>query len=329
MDKYATCFAVGIQKVVEAFNGEGGDVSNKKNKNKTVDINGFQVLASQVTKVRKIFTAHPDIALDFKPTIQEVKTAYMNVLLRVIKTLHKPPKSLSETRLSKASSELSELMKVGFKLDWLRLKLDGVSLERKKINVDGSQERVKNLELMELSLKYDSLNTKLDEVSLERKKKDDTNDSRANQVEEHVKNLELMELSLKLDSLERKKADDTNESRARQVEKRVKNLELMDVELNKCCNSNLDDLAWKKSYDAIFFKQIEDRVMGVEFKLDSLNTKLEEISKEKKKADDADGSLVQQLEESVKNIELMVSHLKVELDKKKNISSADGFLLVD
>ena len=70
--------------------------------------------------------------------------------------------------------------------------------------------------------------------------------------------------------------------------------------------------------------------MGVEFKLDSLNTKLEEISKEKKKADDADhGSLVQQLEESVKNIELMVSHLKVELDKKKNISSADGFLLVD
>ncbi|CAN6823252.1 unnamed protein product [Brassica oleracea] len=374
-------------------------VSNKKNKNKTVDINGFQVLASQVTKVRKIFTAHPDIALDFKPTIQEVKTAYMNVLLRVIKTLHKPPKSLSETRLSKASSELSELMKVGFKLDWLRLKLDGVSLERKKTGVDGSQvqqveervkkferkkaddtnvsrakqvedrvknlelmelslkldslntklnevflerkkaydtnesratqveERVKNLELMELSLKYDSLNTKLDEVSLERKKKDDTNDSRAKQVEERVKNLELMELSLKFDSLERKKAADTNESRARQVEKRVKNLELMDVELNKCCKSNLDDLAWKKLYDAIFFKEIEDRVMGIEFKLESLNTKLEEISKEKKKADDADGSLI--FRESVKNIELMVSHLKVELDKKKNISSDDGFLLVD
>ncbi|XP_013632324.1 PREDICTED: MATH domain and coiled-coil domain-containing protein At2g42480-like [Brassica oleracea var. oleracea] len=376
-------------------------VSNKKNKNKTVDINGFQVLASQVTKVRKIFTAHPDIALDFKPTIQEVKTAYMNVLLRVIKTLHKPPKSLSETRLSKASSELSELMKVGFKLDWLRLKLDGVSLERKKTDVDASQvqqveervkkferkkaddtnvsrakkveervknpelmelslkldslntklnevslerkkaydtnesratqveERVKNLELMELSLKYDSLNTKLDEVSLERKKKDDTNDSRAKQVEERVKNLELMELSLKFDSLERKKASDANESRARQVEKRVKNLELMDVELNKCCKSNLDDLSWKKSYDVIFFKEIEDRVMGIEFKLESLNTKLEEISKENKKADDADGSLVQQLEESVKNIELMVSHLKVELEKKKNISSADGFLLVD
>ncbi|WZY91563.1 hypothetical protein YC2023_063892 [Brassica napus] len=278
----------------------------------------------------------------------------MNVLFRVIKTLHKPPKSLSETRLSKTSSELSELMKVGFKLDWLRLKLDGVSLERKKTDVDGSQvqqveervkkferkkaddtnesratqveERVKNLELMELSLKYDSLNTKLDEVSLERKKKDDTNDSRANQVEESVKNLELMELSLKLDSLGRKKADDTNESRARQEEKRVKNLELMDVELNKCCKSNLDDLAWKKSYDAIFFKQIEDRVMGVEFKLDSLNTKLEEMSKEKKKADDdADVTLVQEL----KNLELMVSDIKVELDKKKNISSADGFLLVD
>ena len=135
--------------------------------------------------MRKIFTAHPDIALDFKPTIQEVKTAYMNVLLRVIKTLHKPPKSLSETRLSKASSELSELMKVGFKLDWLRLKLDGVSLERKKTDVDASQvqqveERVKKFE---------------------RKKADDTNVSRAKKVEERVKNHELMELVLKHDSM--------------------------------------------------------------------------------------------------------------------------------
>lgn len=33
-------------KVVEAFDGEGGDVTKKK---ETVDINGFQVLASQVS----------------------------------------------------------------------------------------------------------------------------------------------------------------------------------------------------------------------------------------------------------------------------------------
>ncbi|XP_013632327.1 PREDICTED: MATH domain and coiled-coil domain-containing protein At2g42480-like [Brassica oleracea var. oleracea] len=339
-------------KVIEAFDGEGGDVSN--NKKKTIDINGFQVFASQVTKVGKIFTEHQDIALDFKPTKQEVKTAYMNVLLRVIKTLNKPPKSLSETRLNKASSELSELMDVGFKLDWLKSKLEEVSLERKKPDVDGSQvqqleERVKHLQLkldevslgkklsdddnesrsQEVEERVKHIELKLDEVSfvsLGRKLSDDDNESRAQQVEERVKDLEL-----KLDevSLGRKKADDTNEFRAKQVEKRVKNLELMELELNMCWKPKLDELEGKKTDDAIIFEQIEDRVMGIEFKLDSLNTKLEEISKEKKKADDADGSLVQQLEESVKNIELMVSHLKVELDKKKNISSDDGFLLVD
>ncbi|WZZ48281.1 hypothetical protein YC2023_048388 [Brassica napus] len=367
-------------KVIEAFDGEGGDVTN--NKKKTIDINGFQVFASQVTKVGKIFTEHQDIALDFKPTKQEVKTAYMNVLLRVIKTLNKPPKSLSETRLNKASSELSELMDVGFKLDWLKSKLEEVSLERKKPDVDGSQvqqleERVKHLQLKldevslgkklsdddneshddnefraqqveervkHIELKLDEvslgrklsdddnesraqqveervkdLELKLDEVSFGRKKADDTNESRAQQVEERVKNLELKldevslgrklsdddnesraqqveervkDLELKLDevSLGRKKADDTNEFRAKQVEKRVKNLELMELELNMCWKPKLDELEGKKTDDGIIFEQIEDRVMGIEFKLDSLNTKLEEISKEKKKADDADGA---------------------------------------
>ncbi|XP_033148423.1 MATH domain and coiled-coil domain-containing protein At2g42480 isoform X1 [Brassica rapa] len=273
-------------KVIEAFDGE--EVSNNK-KNKTVDINGFQVFASQVTKVGKIFTDHPDIALDVKPTKQEVKTAYMHVLLRVIKTLNKPPKSLSDTRLNKASSDLSELMDVGFKLDWLKLKFD--------------------------------------EVSLERKKADDTNESRAQRLEKRAKKLELMELDFKLDSLNRKKADDTKESLDKEVEKRAAQIELG---FNRRLNKKLGDLERKRSYDTSVFdsqiKQIEGHVMGLGLKLDSLNTKLEEMSKEKKKADDdADVTLVQEL----KNLELMVSDIKVELDKKKNISSDDGFLLVD
>ncbi|KAF8045812.1 hypothetical protein N665_4383s0005 [Sinapis alba] len=307
----------------------GGDVS--ENKKKTVDINGFQVFASQVTKVGKIFTEHPDIALDFKPTKQEVKTAYMNVLLRVIKTLDKPPKSISETRLSKASSELSELMNVGFKVDWLKSKLEEVSLERKKPDVDGS--RVQQLEEL---VKH--LGLKLDEVSFGRRLSDDANEYLAQQVEERVKNLELMDVGFRLNSLntkldnvvwERKKADDTNESHAKQVEKRVKNLERLDLSLNNRLNTMLGDMERRKSSDTSVFEQIQDRVMCIAFKLESLNTKLEEISKERKKADDANGSLVQKLEESVKNIELMVSHLKVELDKKKDKTSDDGFLLVD
>ncbi|KAG2245184.1 hypothetical protein Bca52824_092987 [Brassica carinata] len=205
--------------------------------------------------------------------------------------------------------------------DNLALKFDEVTIGRKIWDDDKEsraqkvEERVKNLEL------------KLDAVSFKKSLSDEANEYRAQQVEERVKDLEILDvgfelasLNIKLDDLERKKTDD----------QRVKNLARMELRLT----TMLCDLERKKTYDTSVFdsriKQIEEHVMGLRFKLESLITKLGEISNEKKKADDADGSLVQQLEESVKNIELMVSHLKVEVDKKKNKSSADdGFLLVD
>ncbi|WZY91562.1 hypothetical protein YC2023_063891 [Brassica napus] len=309
-------------KVIEAFDGEGGDVSNNKKK-KTIDINGFQVFASQVTKVGKIFTEHPDIALDFKPTKQEVKTAYMNVLLRVIKTLNKPPKSLSETRLNKASSELSELMDVGFKLDWLKSKLEEVSLERKKPDVDGYQvqqleERVKHLQLkldevslgkklsdddnesrsQEVEERVKHIELKLVEVSFVRKLSDDDNESRAQQVEERVKDLEL-----KLDevSFGRKLSDDDNESRAQQVEERVKNLELKLDEIS---------LGRKKGDDTN-----ESRAQQVEERVEDLELKLDEVSFERKLTDDDNESRAQQVEERVKNLELKLD--EVSLGRKK------------
>ncbi|CAH2047602.1 unnamed protein product [Thlaspi arvense] len=60
----------------------------------------------------------------------------------------KPPHSLSETELTNARSELIDLTKAGFKLDWLKTKLD----VRKKTNDVGSrvqelEEQVKNLNL--------------------------------------------------------------------------------------------------------------------------------------------------------------------------------------
>ncbi|KAL0861886.1 hypothetical protein Bca101_041004 [Brassica carinata] len=172
--------------------------------------------------------------------------------------------------------------------------------------------------------------SQLDEVTSGRKIWGVDNKYRAQQVEERerVTNLERMEVDSKLDSLntklddgslKRKKTDDTNESRAQQVEKRVKNPAVAELRLNEMLIG----------FDSRI-KQIEENVTGLGLKLESLVTKLEEISQEKKKADDADGSRVQQLEESVKNIELMFSHLKVEVDNKKNKSCADdGFLLVD
>ncbi|CAN6844722.1 unnamed protein product, partial [Brassica oleracea] len=115
--------------MIEAVDGESGEVPEK---HETVDMNGFKVLASQVTLVRKIFAEHPDIALGFKSKNQVLKTAYMNVLIGLINTLNKPSHNHSETELTKAESELSELEEVGFKLDWLKLKLEDVILERKK-----------------------------------------------------------------------------------------------------------------------------------------------------------------------------------------------------
>jgi hypothetical protein len=73
--------------------------------------------------VLNIFAEHPDIAVDFKPKNQVVKTEYMNVLLSLIKTLNKPAKVLSETKLSDARSEFRELTEAGFKLDWLQKKV--------------------------------------------------------------------------------------------------------------------------------------------------------------------------------------------------------------
>lgn len=79
-----------------------------------------------------MFVKHPDVAVDIRSEIREVKTAYMNILLGLVQTLDKPPQSLSETELSNAGSELSELTDAGFKLDWLKSKLEEVSLKRKE-----------------------------------------------------------------------------------------------------------------------------------------------------------------------------------------------------
>ncbi|KAF2565881.1 hypothetical protein F2Q68_00026307 [Brassica cretica] len=56
----------------------------------------------------------------------------MNLLLKLIEKLDKPPHSFSETELSNTRTELVDLTQTGFKLDWLKEKLDVIYLERKK-----------------------------------------------------------------------------------------------------------------------------------------------------------------------------------------------------
>ncbi|KAL1187980.1 MATH domain and coiled-coil domain-containing protein [Cardamine amara subsp. amara] len=129
--------------------------------NEMLDFRGFNVLSSQISLVSRIFEKHPNFAVDIKHKSKEVKTFYMKILLGLIKTVSKPPESFSETELTKAYSMLIYLMEVGFKLDWLKSKLDEVSLARKKkhdadaARVQELEKKVKNLELILSNLKVE------------------------------------------------------------------------------------------------------------------------------------------------------------------------------
>ncbi|KAF8048844.1 hypothetical protein N665_2378s0003, partial [Sinapis alba] len=104
----------------------------------TLDVKGFQVLYSQAVQVTNIFAKHPDITLNFIPKSQLVKTTYMNLLMGLIEKLNKPPRSFTKNELSDTRMELIDLTKAGFNLQWLKEKLDEISLEWKKANDDVS-----------------------------------------------------------------------------------------------------------------------------------------------------------------------------------------------
>ncbi|CAH2047693.1 unnamed protein product [Thlaspi arvense] len=168
--------------------------------NETLDVKGFQVLYPQAVSVSRLFTNHPGFAANFKTKNQLVRTTYMNILLGLIEALNKPPHSLSETELSNARSELADLTEAGFKLDWLRTKLDEVFLERKKASVDGIRvqelkEQVKNLkaELSKEKLKSATSAAKLEEqvknLKAELNKEKVKSATSTAKLEEQVKNL--------------------------------------------------------------------------------------------------------------------------------------------
>nr|VDC98681.1 unnamed protein product [Brassica oleracea] len=73
-----------VVSVTEASNDFSEEVQPVE---ETKDVNGFQVFSSQVESVSHIFRRHPDIALGFRPKNQEIRKAYMNELLSLIKML--------------------------------------------------------------------------------------------------------------------------------------------------------------------------------------------------------------------------------------------------
>ncbi|KAF8053011.1 hypothetical protein N665_1476s0004 [Sinapis alba] len=97
-----------------------------------VEVKGFQVLDSQVNQVMTIFEKHPDMASNFNLENQQLRNAYMGVLLNLIMTLCQSPDELTVDYLNKADRTVLDLTKAGFKLHWLRQKLDEAFLKKEK-----------------------------------------------------------------------------------------------------------------------------------------------------------------------------------------------------
>ncbi|CAH8269032.1 unnamed protein product [Arabidopsis lyrata] len=112
--------------------------------NEIVEVNGFQILDSQVSQVNAIFEKHPDIASDFSLKNQQLKNAYMGVLLDLIMTLCQSPKELTMNDLNKADRTILDLTKAGLRLHWLRQKLDEAFLKKEKKRAIGA--RIRELE---------------------------------------------------------------------------------------------------------------------------------------------------------------------------------------
>ncbi|CAH8343495.1 unnamed protein product [Eruca vesicaria subsp. sativa] len=135
--------------------------------NESMDVNGFQVLPSQLESVSRIFERHPDIASQFRPKNQHLRTAYINVLLSLIKTLCQSTQELSKEDLNDAYASLAYLTDAGMNLDWLEEKLEEMS--EKKEKQEAGEKRMKEIEeeLKDLKLKFSNL-----EAELEKEKAD-------------------------------------------------------------------------------------------------------------------------------------------------------------
>ena len=99
---------------------------------------------SQIESVNRLFAKHLDIASKFRPKKPYMKTAYMNVLLSLTKTLCQSPQDLSNDDISGAGAALTYLREAGFKLDWLEKKHGEIKEKKKK--EEASLKRLQEME---------------------------------------------------------------------------------------------------------------------------------------------------------------------------------------
>ncbi|CAH2063690.1 unnamed protein product [Thlaspi arvense] len=106
-------------------------------------------IIGKVEFVSRMFEKHPEIASGFRIKNQNLRTGYMNLLLSLIDTLRQSPHKLPKDHMDEAYDALVCLTNAGFKLDWLKKKLDQVpeTKEKVKANEIRMQETQKELKL--------------------------------------------------------------------------------------------------------------------------------------------------------------------------------------
>ncbi|CAL9245920.1 unnamed protein product [Arabidopsis halleri] len=149
-------------------------LNQTKQVKESIDVNGFQVLPSQVENVRSIFERHPDIAVEFRAKNQHLRKACVNFLLSLIETMCQSLEleELSNEDLVEADIALTYVKDAGFKVDWLEKKLEEVKEKKEKEQSDMAQLQEMEDNLLKLKQNCSNLDAlvekKKDELSVTR-----------------------------------------------------------------------------------------------------------------------------------------------------------------
>ncbi|KAL0724708.1 hypothetical protein Bca4012_039307 [Brassica carinata] len=297
-----------VASVTEASNDILKEVQPIK---ETKDVNGFQFLSSQVELVNHIFKRHPDIALCFRPKNKEIRRAYMNELLSLIDMLCQSPEKLSEDDLSNADDTLADLIDVGFKLDWLKIKLNEVSEKKKKEKGSGARLQTMEEQLQKLKLMFVDLET---QVQME---KAEALAARATLSFNDVTNDLLKNTSPGSSANGSKQVESVSHIFKRHPDIalgfRPKNQEIRRAYMNELL-SLIDMLC--QSPEKLSDDTLAD-LIDVGFKLDWLKIKLNEVTEKKKKKEQISGDRLQTMEEQLQRLKLMFLNLETQLEKEK------------
>ncbi|XP_010507520.2 PREDICTED: MATH domain and coiled-coil domain-containing protein At3g58410-like [Camelina sativa] len=127
---------------------DGAEFSDSLNQTQqvkeSIEVNGFQVLPSQVEYVSRVFERHPDMAVEFLARNLHLRKICMNFLLGLIETMCQSLEELSNEDLVESDIALTYLRNAGFKVHWLEKKLD--ILKEKKEEEQSGLARIHEIE---------------------------------------------------------------------------------------------------------------------------------------------------------------------------------------